>query len=75
MVSRQGVKVLKGNLYTVCFVDYGNTAITTLTDMVTSRNEVPVTDIIDECVPKEREAGVLLGSLTNNVSINFNINV
>ena len=53
----QVLEVLEGNCYTVCFVDYGNTAITTSTDMVSSRNKVPERQIIDECVSKDREEG------------------
>ena len=53
----QVLEVLEGNFYTVCFVDYGNTATTTSTDMVSSRNKVPERQIIDECVPKDREEG------------------
>ena len=50
-------EVLEGNCYTVCFLDYGNTATITATDMVTSRGKVPGGEIIDEYVPHDREEG------------------
>jgi len=53
------LEALEGNCYTVCFLDYGNTATTTSDDMVSSRNKVPEGQIIDDyvCMPKDREEG------------------
>ena len=51
------IEALEGNCYTVCFIDYGNAAMTTCVDMVVSRKNVPEGEVIDEHVLMDREVG------------------
>ena len=51
------IEALEGNWYTVCFIDYGNAAMTTWADMVDSRRKVPEGEVIDDHVVKDRQEG------------------